>query len=159
MSREHLKNLKVGNLRHGMAGSAIYKVWKSMNQRCNDPSNTSYPRYGGRGIWVHPRWSRFEAFYEDMGLSYRPGLSLERKDNNGPYSKANCKWSSRKEQGRNKRNNVVGTVAGRTGPLSEAVERFGIVNYQAAWARIRLGWSFEDAVTTPLRDDCRRKTQ
>lgn len=83
----------------------LYAVWYGMNQRCHTPQHPSYKRWGGRGIFVVPKWrgkSGFEMFIADMGE--RPkGLTLERKNNNGPYSKTNCTWATASVQRLNQR--------------------------------------------------------
>jgi hypothetical protein len=73
-----------------------------MRQRCLNVKNPNYKNYGGRGITIDPRWGMFENFLEDMGV--RPdGKTLDRKDNDGPYAKWNCKWSTPTEQNNNRR--------------------------------------------------------
>jgi hypothetical protein len=64
---------------------AEYKVWLGMLQRCENPNNKAYKYYGGRGITVCKRWHDYRNFLADMGRR-PPGLTLERIDNDGPYS-------------------------------------------------------------------------
>lgn len=86
---------------HGLGKSTTYNSWTAMKQRCYYPKGDYYHLYGGRGIKVCLEWrDSFSTFYKDMGE--RPkGLTLDRLDSNGDYSKANCKWSTPQEQSRN----------------------------------------------------------
>ena len=72
--------------RHGFSrrGDRTYSSWTSMRNRCNNPQNHAFDRYGGRGITVCERWDAFENFLSDMG-ECPPGMSIERKDNARGY--------------------------------------------------------------------------
>lgn len=115
-----------------------------MKDRCENPANQSWADYGGRGITVDPAWSDFVVFLNDMGEAPE-GKSLDRKNNDGPYCKDNCRWATPKEQQRNRRVTKMFTIAGETRAFSEWCEILGI-NRKTAQTRMRRGSTFEQAV-------------
>lgn len=123
--------------------------WRAMKTRCYNKNQTSYENYGGRGISVCERWlDSFENFYEDMGEPPVGSYSIDRIDNNGNYSPENCKWSTTKQQARNKRNTVRYNIDGVEKSLREWCEDSG-VKYQTAYMRItRQGWDAKEAIFT-----------
>jgi hypothetical protein len=98
-----LRRDRKSTFKHGHAASRSpsYQSWTAMNKRCRDSKHRFYHRYGGRGITICERWESFENFLADMGE--RPaGTSLDRIDCDGHYTPENCRWSTHKEQTRNR---------------------------------------------------------
>lgn len=126
----------------------LYLRWIKMRSRCNNPKDTKYPRYGGRGITVCPQWGSFEVFLRDMGMPPTQDATLDRIDNDGPYSPENTKWSTVHEQNRNRRSNVWVTVGDETLVIADWAKRLGLPPCTIA-ARIRHGWTPEEACTRP----------
>jgi hypothetical protein len=133
------------NSTHKLSASPEYRAWWAMRQRCTNPSQSLYHRYGGRGITVDPRWDNFETFYADMGDKPSPAHTIERIDNDKAYGPDNCKWATRAEQARNYSRNVwLDTSLGRM-LLKDAAAAFGIPA-STLGARIRRGWPTERAL-------------
>ncbi len=82
--------------------SREYSSWGAMFQRCVNPNNPAYPRYGGRGISICKRWHKYENFLADMGRCPL-GKSIDRINNDGNYDPHNCRWATATEQARNQR--------------------------------------------------------
>jgi hypothetical protein len=81
-----------------------YNSWVGMINRCTNPKHRSFKEYGGRGIKVCKRWRRsFAAFLEDMGPRPTPQHTIDRKNNDGGYTKRNCRWATRSQQNLNRR--------------------------------------------------------
>lgn len=118
-----------------------------MRQRCENKNNKGYPNYGGRGITVCERWHLFENFIADMGEP-TADVSIDRIDNNGNYEPSNCRWATRTDQSRNRRNCLMYKIGGITKTLTEWCTQHGM-NYGAVRSRLEKGWSIEAALTTP----------
>lgn len=139
-------------IKHGLSKNPLYQDWASMIRRCYNQNADNYERYGGRGIFVCEEWrdspEKFIKWVESTGG--RPkGTTLDRIDNDGPYSPENCRWATYTQQSRNKRSNRFLTYNGETKCLSDWCKEFGLKN-ETLRARLNGGWSVEMALTTPI---------
>jgi hypothetical protein len=136
---------------HGASGTKVYKVWASIIQRCNNPNHKFYKDYGGRGIKI--MFTCFEDF-RDWALAngYNDKLTIDRIENNGPYSRDNCQWATRAEQARNTRASVLIThpVTGETLCATDWSKKLGGSRHLVK-DRIKYGWTPERAITTQLK--------
>lgn len=133
---------------HGLSRHPLYNVWIHMIKRCSDPKNAAFQNYGGRGIRVCERWSKFENFFADMERAYRPGLTIDREDNDGDYEPSNCRWANDVQQSENRRVAISLTFDGRTQSLKAWAKELSF-NYSTLRNRVQLyGWPAERALTT-----------
>ncbi len=96
----------MSNKTHGMASTKIYAVWKSEKQRCNNPENTGYYKYGGIGVKISKEFDNFSVWYEyvkSLPNAMKAGYSIDRKNNNGDYTRGNLRWATKATQARNTR--------------------------------------------------------
>lgn len=127
--------LKHPELYTSVKSTGLYHIWRTMMTRCSKKSHKSYHLYGGRGIMVCQEWRNFWNFVADMRP--RPeGMTIERIDNDGPYSKSNCCWASMSVQMRNTRNNVYIAHAGLNLCLADWATELGI-SRASLWQRVQ----------------------
>lgn len=150
ISVENIRAVTAKMARH-LGAKTEYRTWAAMRSRCADPNNQSYALYGERGITVCNRWNdSFAHFLEDMGLRPSAKHSLDRIDNDGPYSPENCRWTTHDVQMRNQRRSRLITAKGRTLNICDWAKELGCTN-TVLHSRIKAGWSDVDAVTVPVR--------
>lgn len=137
---------------HGCYKTALYSLWVAMKDRCDNPNNKARKYYKDKGITYSDDWKQFENFKRDMGE--RPaGMTLERIDNSKGYSKENCKWATRREQRLNQDCNTIYRVGEVSGTLLQVIEALGLtISSTRVSARIKRGWSVEDAFLLPLTE-------
>lgn len=144
---------KQANTTHGGASRRLgehrlYLTWCNMRQRCEYPNNNRYYCYGARGIRVCDAWKDFSVFLHDMEASWKPGLTIERKDNNGYYCKENCLWATTRQQARNTSANHRIEFEGNNMILQDWAKKTGLCHSALLW-RIKSGWTTREVLTTP----------
>lgn len=106
--------------------TSTHAIWRGMLSRCHNPNSKDYKRYGGLGVSVCARWHKFENFLSDMGE--RPmHLQLDRFPNpHGNYEPGNCRWATRSQNQKNRRNTKRYRYKGRDLTPSELATALGI---------------------------------
>ena len=127
---------------HGLSEHKLFAVWRSMQDRCRLPTHQAWNNYGARGIRVCERWHVFQNFWDDMQPTWVAGLTLDREDNDGPYSPENCRWATYTQQARNTRRSRFPSY------MLDLATANG-VKRSTFYYRVEHGWSMELAATTP----------
>lgn len=141
---------------HGMRSSPEYSSWVQMKLRCSDPSNKDYPRWGGRGVRVHPEWiDSFESFYAHIGPR-PPGTSLDRIDNTGDYAPGNVRWATHRQQCENRRDSWTVEINGIQHPSVEAAARAHSVTATTIVRWCEGAYDARRGTKRPPRPGCRR---
>lgn len=136
---------------HGQTNSRLYQIWHDMKERTQNRNNKNYKRYGGRGIKVCAQWKKFDDFRKwALDNGYKENLTIERINNNGNYCPENCRWATKEEQNRNKRDNVILEYKGERKILADWAKDKGM-SYACLKNRIKRGWSIEKALETPVK--------
>lgn len=156
MKHGFLKNFKVNGR------PRFYRCYISAKARCNNPHDTKFHFYGGKGVKF--LWNSFEEFRDDMYKSYKSfakkftekNTTLDRIDSTKHYCKENCRWATRQEQNRNRISNRCITFNGKTQPLFAWDEELGFPR-KTVCHRLFYGWSIEKTLTQPLRKMPKRK--
>lgn len=148
---------------NGDSTTRLYEVYKRMIERVNNKNNKQYKYYGGRGIkicdeWLHDfqvfkKWA-YDNGYDDNAPKGK--YTIDRIDVNGDYEPNNCRWITIQEQQYNKRNNHYLIYNNKKQTMKEWSDELGI-KFKTLEKRIRMGWSDEKAITTPVNISYRRE--
>jgi len=143
------RSTKHGAAKRGGSRSMAYRIWQAMLNRCRNQRVPNYADYGGRGITVCERWQEsFQNFIADMGEP-PPGTSIDRRENDGNYEPANCRWATRAQQARNKRSNRIITYGRKSMCLKDWANSLGI-DQASLYERLKK-WPLKMALTTPKK--------
>lgn len=151
-------NRAAANTKHGHASrgkwSTTYKAWMTMKRRCRSNVPKVRKAYKDKGIDICDRWSDYNSFLKDVGEAPTPKHTLDRIDNSKGYFPGNVRWATRIEQARNTTRNRLLTYKGKTQCASAWAEELGIHKGTIA-TRLRLGWSVEETLSTPINPNLR----
>lgn len=143
--------------RHGGFGTRLYRIYYGIKTRVYNSKDPNYALYGARGIGICTEWDKSFVAFREWALQngYADDLSIDRIDVNGDYEPANCRWSTAKEQGQNRRTNRYLTVNGESKTLTEWAKETGL-SPTAIRSRIRAGKTVTEALSIPAYQ-CRLK--
>ena len=106
---KYREKIEGGNENH-----PLYPRWLSMRDRCNNPNNPRYSRYGARGITVDPYFDSFENYVTTLeALENCPSdfsnttIQVDRINNDLGYSPNNLRWADTSLNGSNKTHSQV----------------------------------------------------
>jgi len=141
------------NIKHGLSYNRFHRIWRSIQHRCTSPKYIESHRYLERGIKCE--WKDFEEFFKDMNDVYlqhvsihgERNTSIDRINNDGNYSKSNCRWATRIIQANNTSNNHLLEFQGKKQSFADWSRETGIP-YNWIKLRIKRGWSAEKTLTT-----------
>lgn len=144
---QNMPDLRMDTTKHHKSNTRLYRIWRGMKERCNNPNSNAYSNYGGRGIKVCDEWKNdFEVFYSwAITNGYSDNLSIDRIDVNGNYEPSNCRWADTKTQCNNMRTNKYFTINSTTKTMKQWADTYDM-DYGKVKERIRIGWTIEEAL-------------
>lgn len=60
------------------APTPAYSRWNTMMQRCYNPNDDSYHKYGGSGVTVHESWHDFQVFAQWYADNMKDGWHMDK---------------------------------------------------------------------------------
>lgn len=147
LPQNHSKTQK-GTPRHGLSKTEEYRIFLKAKSRCENPKDTNYPRYGGRGVKF--LFTSIREFIAELGPRPSRRHSLDRINVNGHYEPGNVRWATREVQGRNRNDNVRLTLNGITKTIVEWTTDLGL-SRSLVYNRLYRGWGVERALAAPVR--------
>ena len=124
----------------------------------SDEPDVYYNKSGMNDCWnsateaAKPRWIPVSERMPKTDMGERPGskYSIERIDNNGPYSPENCKWATKDDQVNNRRTNKLLHYKGETLTITQWAKKLNI-KPATLNGRLLKNWQIERALTEPVK--------
>ena len=131
----------------------LYQIWIGIRRRAggNRFKKDTKDRHAKiyKNLNVAPEWNDWTTFYKwSKNNGWKPGLTIDRIDNDKGYYPDNCRWISRAENNRNRRCVIKYEWKGEKLTLNQIAEREGRAPMAADRARTRIkkyGYSLYDA--------------
>lgn len=128
---------RLGNLtrKYEITNMRLYRVYRSMFERCYSSESKIYKNYGARGIticdeWLgdngydtFAKWAIKSGYNED---AQRGECTLDRIDTMKNYEPDNCRWISNLKQQNNRRNNRIVEYQGKRQTIAEWARELNI---------------------------------
>ncbi len=146
------------NLTHGMRYTKEYRTWSAIKNRCHNPKNKDYPRYGARGIIVHKSWRKnFMPFFNHIGYAPSPSHQIDRINTKRNYVPGNVRWATHSQQCRNRTTSYIWYIKGKKfQTITEAAAYFK-VTIQSVHKWVRGYHDHRRGTFTPPRYNCYTK--
>lgn len=143
----HSQSCGCRKIKHGRSNKErLYETWKNMRRRCNNPKNSRWENYGGKGVKICHEWNDYQAFRKwAYANGYNDSLSIDRIDPNGDYCPENCRWADAKVQANNQTRNRRFEYQGEVYTMSQLAEKMGLT-YSALQHRVERGQPLNGAV-------------
>lgn len=132
--------------------SRLYRIWRGMLTRCENPNNHAFEHYGAKGISVCEEWHSFGSFRDwSFSNGYSEKSSIDRICNDGGYNPENCRWVENWNVQMNNRSSChVLEFKGEKKTISEWANITGLKSTTIR-KRLDMGWNIEAALKTPAR--------
>ena len=143
---------------HNQTNTRLYRIWNNLKDRCFNKNCKDFCNYGERGISVCENWIHSFESFRDWAINngYNDILQIDRIDNDKGYNPENCRWTTIKQQARNRRTNRTYEYNGKQLCLIELAEICGL-SKDALRYRLNAGYSLKDAMFTKLNQNKGRK--
>ena len=154
--RGRIKSCGLCSRKSDIDNPKLYRVWKSMKERCYLESYIRANRYSKRGIKVCNEWLYSYNNFKEWALNngYNQSLRIDRIDNNGDYEPNNCRFVTNKDNCNNREITFKVNYNGEEVAFMTLMDKLNIEqrHYPAIRSRIKRGWEHNKAINTPIKN-------
>ena len=142
----------VSGYKHGYNNTRLYGILDGMKKRCyNMASDLDQHHTYKHHIEICPEWMDPENGVKNfcewalLANGYRDDLTIDRINNNGPYSPDNCRWVTQYVQANNMSTNVRYTYDGTT--MTRKCWEYALgISSDLSYRRDKAGYTFDQIV-------------